>query len=204
MKIATLILFLLGACTLVPGLAAGPANAGMLPPSDMKNMKLGLWEGTIESQNTEQDIDPSTLNMGMQLTPEQKARMEAVLKRQHDQHVKNGYINKTAKTKRFCVKPGDFDKAFDLGELDRDKEMNCKTTEGPRSSSRMSFRAECKAPEGQFTWEMTYAVKSPTETYGEVVTKGTMMGKPQESSMKTVAHWVSADCGKVTKGPLGR
>ena len=198
MKTATLLL--LGAFALAPILAAEPAKKGILPPSDMKNLKLGLWEETIESQQKEQDIDPSLLDRGGQLTPEQKARMEAVLKRQHAEHVKDGFVRKTAKTKRFCLKPGDYDKPFDLDGKGR-KEIDCKTTEAPRTSSRVSIRMECTAPQGQFVYEIAYGTKSPTETYGEIVIKGTMMGQPQDSSMKTVAHWVGAECGKVTEGP---
>lgn len=201
MKIATLILFLLGTCTLAPGLAAGPANAGMLPPSDMKNLKLGLWEETIESQQLVQDIDPRMLKME-DMTPEQKARIEAVLKRQHTEHAAEGNVRKTTRNKRFCLKADDYDKSFEVaGDRGRKKDVDCTLSEGPRSASRVSFRSECTMPQGKVTSEVTYGVKSSTETYGEVVGKGTLMGRPQNSSRKMTAHWVAADCGKVTEGP---
>lgn len=197
MKIIALLL-ILGACVLPAAQATPPATKAFQMPSDMKNMKLGLWESTIDSQSPEQDIDPKTLGLE-KMPPDQRARMEATLKRQHDEHVKNGYINKATKIERYCLKPADFQKDFLSDNSSIEEE--CKTTEGPRSSSSASYRMDCKSPEGPGVAETSYNVKSPTEVVSEMASKGTIMGKPWETKFKVSSRWVSADCGKVTTGP---
>ena len=148
MKTSSLTLFLLSASALIQVLAAEPVKTSVLPPSDMKNLKLGLWEETIESQQSVQDLDRGMLKLE-DMTTEQKARIDAVLKRKHVERAAEGNIRKTTKNKRFCLKAGDYDKSFDVdGDRGRKKDLDCKVSEGSRSASRVSFRSECTMPQG--------------------------------------------------------
>ena len=206
MKTATLLL-LIGSCMLTPALAADPSTKKFQTSSDMKNMKLGLWESTIESQSPAPDIDRVTLGLPT-MTPEERARMEEELERLQAEYVKNGHVINTTETGRYCLKPTDLQKDFVSDELSSYDYKDCKTTEGRRSASSASLRIDCKSPElGQFVWEMTYAVKSPNEVFAIKASKSTSMrkpnamGKPNERSSKVSSRWVSAACGKVTKGP---
>ena len=198
MKTAALLL-LLGSCVLTPALAAAPDMTKFPMPSDMKNMKLGLWESTTKTQSPAPDNDPVTLGLPT-MAPEERARMEEALERLQAQYVKDGHVIKTAETERYCLKPTDLQKDLASDELPFFKD--CKTTKGRRSASSASLRINCKSPEpGQFVWEMTYAVKSPNEVFAIMASKASFMGAPNERSSKVSIRWVSADCGKVTKGP---
>ena len=183
---------------------AEPSSKDIPPPADLKNVRLGLWEETIRSEQTARpQVDMSKVDMSG-WTPEQKARVEAVLKRQHEEQVAQGSAPVVkSKTKRFCVKAGDVNKSFNIGDKGRGG-GECKETEVSRSSSRLALRYECAGESAKISTELSYEVKSPTETVGEIHSKGTMMGRPVDNSEKATAHWVGPECGSVSEGPNGR
>jgi hypothetical protein len=161
---------LLGVCLAGTAFAAGPSSDEIPPPADLKNAKLGLWTETIQSTKPpERDVDTSHIDLSG-MTPEQRARIEAVLKRQHDQHAAQGNAPaSTTRTKNYCLKASDVTKNFGMGGGGRDHD-DCKSAEVSRSSSRVALHSECSAEGGHITTDITFGLKSPTETFGEMHT----------------------------------
>ena len=182
-------------------IAAEPSSKDIPPPAAMKNLRLGLWEGTIQSKRSAQaEVDMSKMDMSG-FSPEEKARVEAVLKRQHAEHVAQGNTPTVkSKTKRYCLKADELTKKFSMGDEGRGH-GECKESEISRTPSQIALRAECAVEGTKMVTDISYGVKSPTEAIGEIHSKGTMMGRAYESSEKIEAHWIGPDCGNVSEGP---
>ncbi|MFX5776759.1 DUF3617 family protein, partial [Acinetobacter baumannii] len=71
----------------------------------------------------------------------------------------------------------------------------CKASEVSRTSSRIALSVVCTAKEGQITTDITFDVKSQTQTSAEMHMKGTMMGRAYDNTERADAHWVGPDCG---------
>jgi len=95
------------------------------------DVKTGLWETTMKSQmNGVPQLPPDLLN---KLTPEQRAKMEAVLKAQAAQGPRTN-------THRGCLTKEQLDKALDmLG----DQQKGCARTLVTSTSSKQDIRFEC-------------------------------------------------------------
>ena len=149
-------------------------------------VKPGLWEITSEGQNSgTPPIPPEVL---AQMTPEQRAQMEAHLKEMMAQQAQRRV------TKR-CVTQQDIDQGFD--KLDSMTRGQCtQTVTASTSTLRQGrlrctgattgagvYRFEAPSPEsfsGSWDWDMT------GESGRRMNLKNTMQGK-----------WLSADCGDV-------
>ena len=190
-------IFLAAVWAAAPAQAAAAGLGDIQPPDAIKGTRLGLWEETIESTAPPAaDVDMSRMDMS-EFTPEQKARIAAVLKRQHAEHVAQGSgpVSKT-KSKQFCLKRTDITKSFGTGKDSRDME-DCKASEVSRTSSRVALRVVCAKEGDRVTTDIMYDVKSPTVTVTEMRTTGMMRGHAVDSTQKANAHWVGPDCGSV-------
>ncbi len=170
-----------------------------ISPSDFKHAKTGLWEGTVRSESgPAPQMDMNSMDMS-QITPEQRARVEAVLKRQHAQAKAQGNSpRELSKKKQFCVKQADLDRGENSMFGDEDKGAKCSRHETVRTASRVSVTAQCAVEGGgNFVSEMTFEVKSPTEIAERMTMNGAFGNHPVKSDMGIEAHWVGPDCGHV-------
>ncbi len=195
-------------------LAAGLANVA--PPSDYKNARLGLWEMTNEmSTQGGPKIDMSQMQARMaesmkNMTPEQRARVEAVMKKQEARAAGAP----TTGTKQKCITAAELDKGFASDLTERDNAaIQCTTKEVSRSSSKVVIDIACTGKDkGQVaraegrgdgptamsqSGTMTFELKSPTEMESRFQMSAMIGNEPMKSDMKMHGRWISADCGKV-------
>jgi hypothetical protein len=196
----SLVLVLALPCGAGAASAAEPAGDGIAPPSDYQHAKLGLWEQTITSTSgPAPQWPPGAMDLSG-MSAEERARVEAVLKRQREHAKAQGSAPRvTTKTKQFCVRQADIDgrKGSLFGDKPPRKEDHCSTREMARSSSRVSLQSECMVQGTKMTTDVTYEIRSPTEFAGAVSSSGTYNGQPMKSSETLSAHWVAASCGSV-------
>ena len=180
--------------------AADPSGEGISPPGDYKHSKLGLWEETIGSTSGTSPQMPAGAMDLSGMSPDERARVEAVLKRQREQaKAQGGAPRVSTRTKQFCVRQSDIDQGG--GSLFRDKQLDkkdgCTTKETARTSSRVSIRSECVVHDANMVTEINYEVRSPTEFAATMSSSGSYQGQPMKSSNTMSAHWIGADCGNV-------
>jgi hypothetical protein len=151
------------------------------------NVKPGLWEITSEGRNS--GTPPIPPQMMAQMSPEQRAQMEAHLK---DMMAKQAQRHVTQR----CVTQQEIDKGFDkLNSMTKGKCTQTITASTPtRREGRLQctgtttgsgvYRFEAPNPEsfsGTWDWNMTTG-----DSGSGMKLKNTMQGK-----------WLSADCGSV-------
>jgi hypothetical protein len=193
----TTVLIVLGSCALGSAVAAdNPAGQQILPPSGFKTLKLGLWEETLSSQaGPHPQIDMSQIDTSS-FTPEQRARVEAVLKRQREQAAAKGNApDVSTKSKQYCLKASDVSR--DLLKDLRDDRPGCELREVSRTATRIVVHQECSEKGVQGTMDMSYEVKSPTTLAAEIKTSGALNGREFKRTETMNAHWIGADCGTV-------
>lgn len=186
------------------------------PPSDYRNVRLGLWEMTSE-MTTEggPKVDMGQIQAHLAedmkgMSPEQRARIEAAMQRQ----AARSAGAPTRSTRQKCFTAADLDKFLsgDLNERDR-AEPNCTMKEVSRTSSKVVAEMSCSGRDkGQLAkasgrgdgptvmtqnGTMTFELKSPTEMESRFQMSAMLGTEPMKSDMKMHARWISADCGKV-------
>ena len=149
-------------------------------------VKPGLWEITSEGQNSgTPPIPPEVL---AQMTPEQRAQMEAHLKEMMAQQAQRRV------TKR-CVTQQDIDHGFDkFDERTRDK---CTRTVTRSTSTLMEGRVQCT---GSTTYTSgTYHFEAPNPQTFNGSFDMTVGDASHTMKIKRDMHgkWLSADCGDV-------
>ena len=180
------------------------------------DLKTGLWEETIKSEQPPGPaVDPSMMDgMMAGMTPEQRANVEKVLKRQAAERQAQG--NRpvvTSKTKRFCMTQEMLkdDWAFDRGPDRGDRDRTCSQKFVERSAHRMHVKMQCSgelnkpgrdekdAPAGEIhsTTEIIMDIKSRESFSGSVTSDMTYGGQHRHSQSNAEAHWLGVDCDKV-------
>lgn len=207
---------LLGLAITGSALAAPADELHILPPSDYKKMRRGLWEMTRETTTQGgPKIDMSQIQAKMadtmkNLSPEQRARVEAIMQKQsaRSQGMPDSNIKKE------CVTAEKIDKGFaDAASQNNLGEIPCTMKEVNRTSSKLVVSMACSSTDkGQFAkaegrgngsttifqnGTMSFEVKSSTEMETRIQMDGLIGREPMKSDMKMDGHWVAADCGKV-------
>jgi len=142
------------------------------------NVRLGLWETT------------STTNVGghmpavdtSKLTPEQKARMDAMMKQMMGSHTN---------TTRSCLTR----ERLERGTLtDEQNQPGCKTTITKNTSTTLEANEVCTG-ENARTIQLHFDAPSPTNVTGTFKSSGGARGQMMTVDGTITGHWVSADCG---------
>lgn len=196
--------------------SASPDKPLIAPPSDYKNIRLGLWEMTTEmTTQGGPKIDMGQIQAHLAedmkgMTPEQRARIEAVMKKQEARAAGAP----TSSTKQKCIAAADRDKGLAGDMKGRDNaEQNCTMNEVSRTSSKVVLDLTCSGRDkGQIAkaegrsdgptamtqnGTMTFELKSPTEMASRFQMSAMIGNQPMKSDMKMLGRWISADCGKV-------
>ncbi len=146
------------------------------------DVKTGLWETTVTSDmNGMPPIDTS------KMTPEQRARVEAVLKARSGR-------GPTTHTNRSCMTKEKLEKKS-LEEM-ADRNPNCKTTLLNASASVVDMKMECSGPM-KGTGTMHFEASSRENIKGTVKLVSGDEAHPMTININMTSKWVGDACGDV-------
>jgi hypothetical protein len=176
-------------------------------PSDLKHVKLGLWEDTIEKDNPSSPpgMDFAKKFDTSRLSPEDRARIEAMMKKKQQQIKDRGPT--TTITKRNCVTQKTLDDGKKGLEGIGHDAPSCTVNVLDNSASKLSFKSDCDMkmenapPEmkngGRMSMTMTVEVKSPELVVMQTSSEANFGGTPMKRHETTTSRWIGAACGGV-------
>ena len=153
------------------------------------NAKPGLWETTTSGTSSgTPPIPPAAL---AQMSPEQKAKLEAAMQAQMAR------ANATH-VARSCVTAEQLGRGLDFGES-RDK--SCRRTVVKRTADEIEIRVACTQSDNE-TFAGTIHVRAVTPEKIAGATDFTMSGGASTMHMqhKFTGKWLGADCGAAKRG----
>jgi Protein of unknown function (DUF3617) len=154
------------------GAALPAASAAQAPP-----IKPGLWE--VERQVDGKQATPPADKM-KNLTPETRARVEAMLKQQ-------GVAIGSGGTSRVCLNK----ESLDAGRWHN--QANCQTEFSARNASAWKWRSVCPQSETTIDGEAVFA-SGESYTINTTSTR-TFRGDTKTTKASLHAKWLGADCG---------
>lgn len=177
------------------------ASSQILPPTDYKSLRPGLWEITSSEKMATPDM--SALMDTSDMDAATRARVEAVLKRQAAERAKEGPDGgvKTSK-KATCITKEQIEKAQSsfLGGEGNDPDK-CDPVVKQRTSSKIVWEGQCPIKDGpvqgQIALNGSIEILSPTAMTAHFSSSGTMQGQPIANESTMQGRWISADCGNV-------
>lgn len=203
-------------CAIAPALSAAAGDTTpILPPSEYKNLRLGLWELTDEtSTQGGPKIDTAQMQSKMaegmkDMTPAQRAQVEELMRKQ----AARSSGAPVTHTKQQCITAAERDKNLSKGLNDRnDGSVQCTTKEVSRTSSKVVVEMACTGRDkGQLAKAegrgdgptamsqnstLSFEVKSATEFESRFLMSAMLGSQPMKSDMKMHGRWLAADCGK--------
>jgi hypothetical protein len=153
------------------------------------NVKTGLWQTTsTTSVSGSLGIPPE---MAAKLTPEQRAKFEAAMKKE------GGGTPKT-RTYKSCLTEKDLteDPFTDKGQGEK---MKCQETVIHSTSTELEVRESCTDGTAKSDMHMTFHASSAEHVTGTGNVTTTMGGHTMNSVMKMDSKWMSAACPAGTK-----
>lgn len=166
---------------LTPALCA--ASLALLPllpaQADPMNLKLGLWESTQTTQMSGSPIPEAALQ---KMTPEQRARVEAAMKKREAMGPRTHVI-------RSCLTQEKLERPFVRNE-DEDP-GHCRRTVVTATRTVHEYRFQCSTPE-----ERTGVMRLEAQSSERVTGTLKMKSAHGSVSMQLDGHWVAASCGK--------
>jgi Protein of unknown function (DUF3617) len=172
----------LRSCLVSAGLLLVAAGAVVLAQKPALNIKMGLWELTTNSQVGGQMPGIDTSNM----TPEQKAKLEAMMK----STVMGAHTNVI----KSCITQEKFDKAnFMMTDQDA---STCKQTVSTNTSTSLDAAVTCTGERGR-TGQVHIEALSSTTFTGAVKFTMTQNGRAMTVDGTMAGKWLAADCGAV-------
>ncbi len=164
------------------GLSAAMAvslAAVLIAQAPALDVRMGLWEVSTTTQVGGQMPDVDTSKM----TPEQKARVEEMMK-----GVMSGRTNVT----KTCMTREKLEKQ---SFMDSDRH-NCKQTMNTNTHTVLDSTVTCTG-ENAMTAEMRIEAASPTSIKGVVKSENSMRGRTMNVNINLTGRWLGADCGDV-------
>jgi hypothetical protein len=150
------------------------------------HVKTGLWESTSTTTlNGALGIPPELL---AQMTPEQKARYEAAMKR-----MANG--RPTSRTYRNCLTEKEL-KENPFPDKEQTEGMQCKQEVIRSTGSDLEVRETCSEGTTSGEAHMTFHASSSEHTTGQGEMTATMGGRTMHSKIKIESKWLGASCPK--------
>ena len=160
-------------------------GADELKPLDVKP---GLWETTVTSQTSGMPpIPPEAL---ARLTPEQRARMEAVLKQREAQGPKTN-------TTKSCATKDQIDNMF--SSFNDNVRQNCKSTVIRSSSTEEDLRLDCSQNNTQVTMNVHVQAINSENVKGTVQMNASGGDNKMNTQTSLTAKWLGSDCGDLKK-----
>jgi len=170
---------------LAAALSAVAASAADIKPFDVK---MGLWETTSTSEVAGAPAMPAIPKEKLdQLPPEQRARIDAMLKGRNAQSTST----------RSCLTRESLSRALNFSHDDA-----CKTTLVSSTSSKQEIHMECARDTAKSTGDITIERIDAEHAKGTGVVQSTMQGgRSMSMKLSFTSKWISSDCGDVK--PLG-
>jgi Protein of unknown function (DUF3617) len=145
------------------------------------NVKTGQWESTFTSESAGQLPIPQ--EMLDKLTPEQRAKMEAMMKARSAQ----GARTNTYKT---CLKKEDLDKPFGTDE----QRKSCKQTFVISSGSRQEINMECELAGGKQTGTLKLEALDSGTVKGTMQMVASNGGRSMTVNSSFSSKWLGPVC----------
>jgi hypothetical protein len=146
------------------------------------NVKAGLWEMTTVGQTSgAPPVDTS------KMTPEQAARMEAMMKA-------SAARGGTPRTFKECITK---EKLAKDPFQDPESAHNCKRTDITRTSTVMAFNEECVTETGKTTAEAHFEATSTEQVKGTMKIKIDRNGRSMTMNNQITGKYLGASCGDV-------
>lgn len=152
------------------------------PPQPIMAVDVGLWEVTTHPQTSGGPLIPEA--QLAQLSPEQRAKLEAMLAARG---------NQVQKFKE-CMTEEKRSRGFGSHS---DRGTGCKTTVATNTSSEYEMRHECSTDEGQMTTTAHFKIASRHAASGTVDIVRTTGGNSTTIHTTIDAKWLGSDCGDV-------
>jgi hypothetical protein len=147
------------------------------------DVKLGLWEATTNSET--QGVPPIDTSS---MTPEQRARIEALLQAQRARG-----SSPSTRTSKSCLTKEKLEKGF-LDDPARER-SECKQTVLSSSPAQMHLKVECNADGRGMTGDFNFVALSRESVKGEMMMTIGVGGRGMTSKTTMTAKWLGADCG---------
>lgn len=158
--------------------------ADALTPLDVKT---GLWESTVTSQSA--GTLPIPAEALSRLTPEQRARIEEMMKARGQQGSK-------ATTTKSCLTKESLQKMMTFSN---DEQQNCKRTVTRSTSREQDIRLDCGRDNvlGSMTIHIEAIDSENVKGNTQVNASGGGNGGKMSSQASFTAKWLGSDCGDV-------
>ncbi len=165
------------------GLALLPAAAS----AAALDVKTGLWEATTTIETS--GAPPMDLS---RLPPEQRARLEAALKKQEAQgpHKHSSVVRNCVTQEQLSRQPFD-----ELGSKLQKQGETCKTTVVSATSKHWQGKFECTGKTA-ISGELSIDALSRERVRGEARSHASNDAHAMSSHVTISARWLGADCGK--------
>jgi hypothetical protein len=153
------------------------------------NIKPGLWDVSINPHfSGEMPIPEDQL---AKLTPEQRARLEAMMKARTAN-------NEAPKVYKECMTPEKIARGFDMDRND----TSCKRKVVSSSASELTLHDECDKPNQKTVSDVHFEIKGGTQMSGKINVVVSSGAKNMTINNTMQGKWVSASCGAVKDAEL--
>jgi hypothetical protein len=153
--------------------------------SQRLNIKTGLWENTMTiSQQGKMPLPPEMLD---RLSPEQRARMEARMKAQPDDHTHTF-------TKKSCITEHDLDNETIFSKPPAE---GCTRQVVKFTSTYAEVHYVCAMQDAKGEGTVKVQVLNPENVKGSGQIHAVAYGQPINTNSSFAAKWLGSDCGKV-------
>ena len=145
------------------------------------NVKPGQWESTLTTESTGQLPIPQ--EMLDKMTPEQRAKMEAVMKARSGQGARTN-------TYKSCLKKEDLDKPFGSDE----QRKSCKQTFVTSSGTRQEIHMECEIGGGKQVGTLKVEALDSGNVKGSMQLVASSGGRSMNVNSNFSAKWLGPVC----------
>jgi hypothetical protein len=166
---------------------AGVACAASLWAADKiqpLDVKMGLWETSIVTETS--GMPPIPPEMAAKLTPEQKARMEAMVKQRQSEGPKTQTVKK-------CVTKQDMNTTDFMGKDDPE----CTKTVVTSTSKKLEGKMECTHSGGKQSGTFSLEAMDSSDVKGETHMVMSGNGNTMTANAHFTSKWLGASCGDV-------
>lgn len=172
--------------------ASLPARADDAVPPELRTLRKGLWESTMNGVDPGQAMMAAAAQRLESLPPEKRARLEAMLKQQAAAR------GAAAPTKhQFCLTQEKLDRKDPTLDFSGRLQTECTRKVTDRRPGAITFHATC-THEGRTTeLDFHYELKSRESIAGSTTVMAEVKGQPLRTTIDFSAHWVAESCGEV-------
>ena len=158
--------------------------AGICAAQTPLNVKTGEWESTITSDTSGQMPIPQ--EMIDKMTPEQRAKMEAMMKAR-------GMQGPRTTVTKHCVKKEDLDKPFG------NENKACKPNRVSSSATKQEIHMECEIGGGKQVGTLKYEAVDSSTVKGSMQMTASNGGRTMNVNSTFSAKWLGPACTESSK-----